>query len=127
MVFIWAIDGSKNLEIIRSILDLGSMNINARFHGMTPIFSACMRIDPDTVLQLLEAGADPNAPLVHPLDGGANALHALAAPQYYDYYARSLASAENVGECFKLVLAAGANGMPNSFTVTDGKLIRNHS
>ncbi|SPJ71033.1 uncharacterized protein FTOL_00761 [Fusarium torulosum] len=107
--FTWALNGSKNLEIIRSILNLGLMDINAHFHGQTPLFSACLQLDPEIISLLLEAGSDPNVPLNHPYEGGANVLHALASPSSYDYYCNEEASADVTSECFRLVLAGGAN------------------
>jgi ankyrin repeat protein len=108
--FTWAVNGSKNLEVIRSILDLGLMDINAYFHGQTPLFSACLQLDPEIISLLLEAGSDPNVPLNHPYGGGANVLHALASPSSYDYYCKDEVSADITRECFRLVLAGGADG-----------------
>jgi ankyrin repeat protein len=108
--FTWAVNGSKNLEIIRSILNLGLMDINAHFHGQTPLFSACLKMDPEIISLLLKAGSNPNVPLNHPHEGGANVLHALASPSSYDYSCQEEASENVTRECFRLVLAGGANG-----------------
>ncbi|KAJ4322527.1 hypothetical protein N0V84_004773 [Fusarium piperis] len=119
----WVINGSKDLKIVRSILDLGLMDINARVRGQTPLFAACTQLDPKTISVLLEAGADPNVPydedrfsgFCHSSDEGANVLHALAAPSHYNHYNRGNHYFDGetyddaTRECFSLVLAAGAN------------------
>ncbi|KAF5658709.1 ankyrin repeat-containing protein [Fusarium heterosporum] len=107
--FLWAIDGTKNLEMIRAILDLGLMDINAHLNGHTPLFSACLRRDLNTISLLLGAGANTNIPTKHPAIAGANTLHALAAPSYYGYFCEDESSSERLRDCFKCIIAAGAN------------------
>lgn len=108
--FNWAVNGTKNTKIIRSILNLGLMDINTYFHGQSLLFSACLQQDPEIISLLLEAGSDPNLPLNRPYGGGANVLHALASPSSYEYFCKGGASADITRECFRLLLAAGANG-----------------
>ncbi|KAJ3525625.1 hypothetical protein NM208_g11560 [Fusarium decemcellulare] len=113
----WVINGTKNLKVVRSILDLGLMDINGRIRGETPLFSACAQLDPKTISVLLEAGADPNVPydenwysdFLAGSKEGANVLHALTAPSYYNHYYHGGTSDDATRECFSLVLAAGAN------------------
>ncbi|KAF4997385.1 hypothetical protein FDECE_12093 [Fusarium decemcellulare] len=113
----WVINGSKNLKVVRSILDLGLMDINARVRGQTPLFEACTQLDPKTISVLLEAGADPNMPYDEAWwsesragsKKGANVLHALTAPSHYNNHYHEGTSDDATRECFRLVLAAGAN------------------
>ncbi|EEU33953.1 uncharacterized protein NECHADRAFT_89016 [Fusarium vanettenii 77-13-4] len=113
----WVINSSKNINVVRSILELGLMDINDCVRGQTPLFAACMQLDPKMISVLLEAGADPNVP--HNEDWytsfgntskeGDNVLHALAAPYHYNHYLQGNPSDDATKECIRLVLAAGAN------------------
>ncbi|KAF4447823.1 hypothetical protein F53441_8689 [Fusarium austroafricanum] len=115
--FSWVIASSKDLNVIRLILDLGLIDINSRVQGKTLLFSACRQLDSKTVSVLLQAGADPNLPsdedrflgLGHYPDvkEGPNVLHALAAACWNP---QSDAYEDAMKECFRFVLAAGANG-----------------
>ncbi|KAF4962749.1 hypothetical protein FSARC_9197 [Fusarium sarcochroum] len=116
-VFDWVINGSKKLKVVRLILELGLMDVNARIKGQTPLFAACRQLDPKAIAVLMEAGADPN--ILHnenyyansndSPEEGANALHALTAPDHLNYDLYRDTSDGTTRECFRLVLAAGAN------------------
>ncbi|KAF4957104.1 hypothetical protein FGADI_3323 [Fusarium gaditjirri] len=132
MAMDWVINGSKDLEVLRLILDLGLADINDNADSPTPLFYACQQVDPMIVSMLLEAGASPNIcqwvpgpPECYDLQGrlvveslsqhsepgprdgdaGPNALHALAEPGY------SLEDPpdEAIRECFRLLVDAGAD------------------
>ncbi|KAG5659908.1 hypothetical protein KAF25_003430 [Fusarium avenaceum] len=103
--FAWA----ANTEIIRSILNLGLMDINGYVYGQPLLFSACLRQDPEIISLLLKAGSDPNLPFNDSYTVGANVLHALASPSSYYSHGERGASEDVTRECFRLVLAAGAN------------------
>ncbi|KAL2688929.1 hypothetical protein Neosp_002979 [[Neocosmospora] mangrovei] len=125
----WVINSSKNLNVVRSILELGLMDINDCVRGQTPLFAACTQLDPKMISVLLEAGADPNVP--HNEDWytsfgdspkeGPNVLHALAAAYHYNHYLQEKTSDDDTKECIRLVLAAGANEVLLSKTDINAK------
>ncbi|KAJ4128967.1 hypothetical protein NW768_007492 [Fusarium equiseti] len=123
MAFMWVLTHSKRPEVMRLIVNLGLMDVNARVLAETLVFMACTYLATDAVKVLLDAGADPNCPrdeswillfgeiyedIIN--EGGANVLHALAAPEKYREFRRhEEISRERLKACFALVFAAGAN------------------
>ncbi|RGP79318.1 ankyrin repeat-containing domain [Fusarium longipes] len=112
----WALDEGKDPGVLKLIIDLGLLDVNAPIMGSTPLFDACIRYNPKAVAVLLEAGADPNIGKEDlwiddmQIRGGENVLHGLAAPGYYRQISRNEPNREDEMEtCFALVLAAGAN------------------
>ncbi|KAH6951333.1 ankyrin repeat-containing domain protein [Fusarium avenaceum] len=103
--FAWA----ANTEIIRSILNLGLMDINGYVYGQPLLFSACLRQDPEIISLLLKAASDPKLLFNDYYTVGANVLHALASPSSYYRHGKRGASEDVIKECFRLILAAGAN------------------
>ncbi|KAJ8130340.1 hypothetical protein O1611_g3291 [Lasiodiplodia mahajangana] len=57
----WAAKSGRS-AIARRILQHPKADVNARGHGASPLALACSSRSEDTVLALLEAGADPNIP-----------------------------------------------------------------
>ncbi|KAH7174918.1 ankyrin repeat-containing domain protein [Fusarium flagelliforme] len=116
--FRWVMLDSKNPKVMRSIMDLGLIDINACIDGETLLFTACQLAFPEAVDMLLEAGADPNIPrdeffLLGGLiqeDGGENVLHGLAAPERYAVFAKLPdGPEENTRRAFASVVKAGAD------------------
>ncbi|KAM0550174.1 hypothetical protein ACHAPJ_009022 [Fusarium lateritium] len=113
----WVINGSKNLKVMRLILELGLMDVNTKIRGQTPLFAVCRQLDPKAIAVLLEASADPNVIHDENCNGnfdkspkeGTNVLHALAAPDHASYDLYRDTSDDVTRECFELVLAASAN------------------
>jgi ankyrin repeat protein len=130
----WAIGAhsARDPGVIDEILCHPDLDLNTRHSivggnfKMTPLFLACRARDSSLIQKLLNAGADPNVPHISTgQDGlfssrksaevdssGHNVLHALAN-RGGDHLFGTLADVgeEETRECFKLVIAAGANCM----------------
>jgi ankyrin repeat protein len=139
----------RDLSVIGEIMRHPELDLNAKYYSgrgesaMTPLFLACTIRDPSLICKFLAAGADPNVPHSRRNDSeyfmlraptpqtskestksndlGYNALHALArrSSNYY-YGSSSEVSEEDTRECFRLVIAAGADCMFFLFAIPPG-------
>ncbi|KAI0103902.1 ankyrin repeat-containing domain protein [Nemania sp. FL0031] len=58
---VWAVKSGRS-AIVRRILRHPNADVNAKGHGVSPLALACGSRSKDTVMALLEAGANPNVP-----------------------------------------------------------------
>jgi len=126
--FRWVMLDSKNTDVMRSIMNLGLIDINACIDGETLLFTACTLVWPEAVNMLLEAGADPNIPrnesffmggLVQE-NGGETALHGVVAPFRYAVFAgEPNEKKENIRRVFESVVKAGGDGRYNFYVVQE--------
>lgn len=124
----WAVDGTtRSPGVVVEVLSHPELDVNAKDgpgrhrHScpVTPLYLVCAARDAALIRLLLAAGADPNVPHdeetagTAQVDGdGCNALQALASRSGFSYYETTpQVSEEETKECFRMVIAAGANRM----------------
>jgi hypothetical protein len=119
----WVLESSEHPGVLKLIIDLGLMDINAPVVGETPLFTAYTLFNTKAVTVLLEAGADPKVGCREvwiddvQFKGGDNVLHGLAAPRRYRWISpRRGIPEDRMEECFALILAAAANGRCHAST-----------
>ncbi|KAI0425667.1 ankyrin repeat-containing domain protein [Xylaria sp. FL1042] len=106
---------SGRSEIVRKILQHPNADVNAKGHGASPLALACSSRSEDTVLALLEAGADPNIPargtkirplFIHrpPSDNDYSPLRRLCLTARGDD-----SDSDSLQTIFSLLVGAGAN------------------
>ncbi|KAK7181631.1 ankyrin repeat-containing protein [Paraphaeosphaeria sporulosa] len=122
----WAIDRDRTgrADVVDVILRHPDLDVNGtpknrrRASYMTPLYKACTKRNSELIRKLLASGADPNIPHNGASGFGApeanhvgcNVLHALAnCGDSYSNPTPSEVSEEEIQECFRLVIAAGAN------------------
>lgn len=120
----WAVGSNSagTLDVIDVILAHPELDINAKHKdfGLTPLYQACELRNSAVIRKLLSAGADPNILCVGSTglarNVGCNVLHALAnrGPEW-SATMQINPSEEETRQCFRMVIAAGANGMPYHF------------
>lgn len=104
----------RRQNIMELLMQHPLIDVNAKIHFFTPLYTACLKRDPDLIEMLLRAGADPN--ILHewssceekPKDGY-NAVHAVSGigEATMSGVATRTSDEAVVRRCFKLVLDAG--------------------
>ncbi|KAI1311251.1 ankyrin repeat-containing domain protein [Xylaria venustula] len=108
---LWAAKSGRS-TIVRRILQHPSADVNAKGDGASPLALACSSKSEDTVLALLEAGADPNIPtrrtetlpsipLLRPSNEDRSPLHRLCQA--------TRGNNDSIQSIFSLLVGAGVN------------------
>ncbi|KAI0860271.1 ankyrin repeat-containing domain protein [Xylaria cubensis] len=64
----WGIESSKSV-VVQRILQHPNVNVNTKVQGVTQLYLACKRPNPDIIAALLSAGANPNILSSQSMDG----------------------------------------------------------